>query len=78
MLTTKRRGLDQLVTFTDTGELVAYLLTPTRFLQPHWWFRTQFTPEFGVAIADFVNLGVGHTSRQSLTNSRSGLASLVR
>ena len=75
---TKRRGLDQLIPFTDTEELAAYLLTLTRFLQPHQWFRAQFTPESGVAIADLVNLGAGYTSRQPSTNSGSGLASLIR
>ena len=59
LLPAKRRELDQLIPFTDTEDFEAFLFILSRFLQPHWWFRTQFTPEFGIAIADMVDVGGG-------------------
>ncbi|RZO78647.1 MAG: hypothetical protein EVA63_10645 [Halieaceae bacterium] len=55
----KRRELDQMLPFTDTEDFEAFLFILSRFLQPHWWFRTQFTPEFGIAISDMVDVGAG-------------------
>ena len=55
----KRRELDQLIPFTDTEDFEAFLFILSRFLQPHWWFRTQFSPEFDIDLADMVDVGAG-------------------
>jgi hypothetical protein len=55
----KRRELDQMLPFTDTEDFEAFLFILSRFLQPHWWFRTQFTPELGIAISDMIDTGSG-------------------
>lgn len=55
----KRRELDQILPFVDTPDFEAFLFILSRFLQPHWWFRTQFTPEFGIAIGDMADKGRG-------------------
>ena len=59
LMPAKRRELDQLIPFTDTEDFEAFLFILSRFLQPHWWFRTQFTPEFGIGIVDMVDVGGG-------------------
>ena len=55
----KRRQLDQVMPFVNTDDFEAFLFILSRFLQPHWWFRTQFTPEFGVDISAMRQLGGG-------------------
>ena len=55
----ERRDLDQIIPFTDTEDFEAFLFMLGRFLQPHWWFRTQFSPEFGIDLAGMVDVGAG-------------------
>ena len=55
----RRRELDQILPFVDTPDFEAFLFILSRFLQPHWWFRTQFTPEFGIAVGDMADRGSG-------------------
>ena len=55
----KRRELDQMIPFTDNEDFEAFLFLLGRFLQPHWWFRSQFTPEFGIDLADMIDAGAG-------------------
>ena len=59
LLPDKRRALDKILPFVDTQDFEAFLFMLSRFLQPHWWFRTQFTPEFGFSIEDMLDQGNG-------------------
>jgi len=63
----KRRELDQHLPFTDTEDFEAFLFLLSRFLQPHLWFKTQFSPEFGVDIADMADVGQGLLKAQTNT-----------
>ena len=63
----KRRSLDQILPFIDTQDFEAFLFILGRFLLPHWWFQAQFTPEFGVSIADMVDRGQGLLSASTQT-----------
>ena len=59
LLPAKRRELDKILPFVDTQDFEAFLFLLSRFLQPHWWFRTQFTPEFGFSVEDMLDQGNG-------------------
>jgi len=63
----KRRLLDQILPFIDSQDFEAFLFILGRFLLPHWWFRSQFTPEFGVAIGDMADRGKGLLSASAKT-----------
>ena len=55
----KRRLLDQMIPFTDTEDFEAFLFILSRFLQPHVWFRTQFSQEFGISVPDMLPVAPG-------------------
>jgi len=55
----KRRELDQILPFVNTQDFEAVLFLLSRFLTPHWWFRTQFQAEFDIKIAEMEDLGEG-------------------
>jgi hypothetical protein len=63
----KRRELDQHLAFTDTEDFEAFLFLLSRFLQPHLWFKTQFSPELGVGIADMSDVGQSLLKAQANT-----------
>lgn len=55
----KRRELDQVLPFVNAQDFEAFLFLLSRFLTPHWWFRTQFHREFEIKIAEMEDLGDG-------------------
>ena len=55
----RRRLLDQVIPFVDTEDFEAFLFILSRFLQPHVWFKTQFTQEFGIEVSDMHPVGEG-------------------
>ena len=55
----RRRLLDQIMPFTDTEDFEAFLFLLSRFLQPHVWFRTQFSQELGISVHDMLPVAPG-------------------
>lgn len=55
----KRRELDQVLPFVNAQDFEAFLFLLSRFLTPHWWFRTQFQKEFDIKIGEMEDLGEG-------------------
>ena len=64
--TAKRRELERALHFDSAQDFKGFLFLLSKFLRPHWWFRTQFTPEFGVDIHDMVNEGQGLRSQRTV------------
>ena len=63
--TAKRRELEHALEFHSAEDFKGFLLLLSKFLRPHWWFRTQFTPEFGVDLQDMVDEGQGLRSQRT-------------
>ena len=61
--TAKRRELQHEIAFNSAEDFKGFLFLLSKFLRPHWWFRTQFTPEFGVDVNDMVDEGEGLRSQ---------------
>lgn len=63
--TAKRRELEHDIAFNSAEDFKGFLFLLSKFLRPHWWFRTQFAPEFGVNVADMVDEGQGLRSQRT-------------
>lgn len=55
----RRRDLNQHIPFADADDFEAFLFILSRYLQPHVWFQTQFTPEFGVVPTEMETVAGG-------------------
>ena len=63
--TAKRRELEHDIAFHGAEDFKGFLFLLSKFLRPHWWFRTQFTPEFGVDVNDMIDEGQGLRSQRT-------------
>ena len=54
-----RRGLIEQMPFNGAEDFEAFLFILSRYLQPLIWFKTQFSPEFGVVPAEMEVVGEG-------------------
>ena len=63
--TAKRRELQHEIAFNSAEDFKGFLFLLSKFLRPHWWFRTQFTPEFGVDVNAMVDEGQGLRSQRT-------------
>ncbi|MEE4204609.1 MAG: hypothetical protein V2I45_13335, partial [Halieaceae bacterium] len=54
-----RRSLDQHLNFPDTKSFEDFLFLLGRFLQPHFWFASQFQPVMGFGLNDLESVSDG-------------------